>query len=74
MQTGTIKWFNNEKGYGFIVPDDGSDDVFLHKRDVLSSGIKEPKQSLPDGRKVKYIPEDNPRGNGKKIARHVELA
>lgn len=73
MQTGTIKWFDDKKGYGFIVPDDGSADVFLHKRDVTASGIKNAKEALTEERKVKYRCEDNPRGNGKKIARHVEL-
>lgn len=74
MQSGKIKWFNEDKGYGFIVPDDGSQDVFLHKRDVMSSGIKNMRHSLTDGRPVRFRSEDNPRGGGKKIARHIELA
>lgn len=72
LRTGKIKWFSGEKGYGFIVPDDGGADVFLHSRDVLSCGVK--KEDLTDGRAVKFRAEDNPRGNGKKVARHVELA
>lgn len=74
MQSGKIKWFDDDKGYGFIVPDDGSADVFLHKRDVASCGIKNARQALKDGREVKFRSEDNPRGGGRKIARYVELA
>lgn len=44
MATGTVKWFNATKGYGFIQPDDGSKDVFLHISDVQRSGIQEPRE------------------------------
>lgn len=74
MQNGKIKWFADDKGYGFIVPDDGSPDIFFHKRDAMASGIKNPKKELTDGRPVRFRSEDNIRGNGKKLARHVELA
>ena len=50
MATGTVKWFNDSKGYGFISPDDGSKDVFLHISDVQRSGIQEPR----DGDKIEY--------------------
>jgi cold shock protein len=74
MQSGKIKWFDDDKGYGFIVPDDGSGDVFIHKRDVQSSGIKNAKFALKEGRPVTFRSEDNPRGGGRKIARHIVLA
>jgi len=50
MASGTVKWFNTQKGYGFIQPDDGSKDVFVHISAVERSGIG----SLRDGQKVNY--------------------
>lgn len=50
MSTGTVKWFNERKGYGFIVPDDGSDDLFVHHSEVQSEG----RVSLREGQKVEY--------------------
>ncbi len=50
MPIGTVKWFNPTKGYGFIQPDDGSKDVFLHISDVQRSGIQEPRE----GDKLEY--------------------
>ncbi len=50
MSTGTVKWFNKAKGYGFIAPDDGSDDVFVHHSKIKAVG----ESSLNDGQKVKY--------------------
>ena len=50
MPNGTVKWFNATKGYGFIQPDDGSKDVFLHISDVQRSGIQEPRE----GDKLEY--------------------
>ena len=47
---GTVKWFNNEKGYGFISPDDGSEDVFVHHTGIAGGGFK----SLDEGEKVTY--------------------
>lgn len=44
MSIGTVKWFNTTKGYGFIQPDDGSKDVFLHISDVQRAGIAEPRE------------------------------
>jgi CspA family cold shock protein len=50
MGTGTVKWFNEQKGYGFIQPDDGGKDVFVHISAVQRSGL----QGLRDGQKVSY--------------------
>jgi cold shock protein len=50
MPQGTVKWFNEEKGYGFIEPDDGSDDVFVHYSGIEGSGFR----SLNEGAKVSY--------------------
>ena len=50
MPIGTVKWFNPTKGYGFIQPDDGSKDVFLHISDVERSGIGSPQE----GQKLEY--------------------
>ncbi len=47
---GTIKWFNDEKGYGFIEPDDGSEDVFVHFSGIAGGGFR----SLQEGEKVSY--------------------
>ncbi len=50
MATGTVKWFNSEKGYGFIAPDDGSADVFAHYSEIDGRGYR----SLEEGQKVEY--------------------
>jgi len=50
MPQGTVKWFNSEKGYGFITPDDGSEDLFVHHTGIAGSGFK----SLEEGEKVTY--------------------
>ena len=50
MATGTVKWFNATKGFGFIQPDDGSADVFVHISAVERAGMR----SLNDGQKIKY--------------------
>lgn len=50
MATGTVKWFNSDKGYGFIAPDAGGGDVFVHISAVQRAGL----QSLSDGQKVSY--------------------
>ena len=50
MAQGTVKWFNGEKGYGFIAPDDGSEDVFVHYTGIAGSGFR----SLEEGEKVTY--------------------
>ena len=50
MPTGTVKWFNATKGFGFIQPEDGSKDVFLHISDVQRAGMQEPRE----GDKIEY--------------------
>lgn len=61
MPTGTVKWFNGTKGFGFIQPDDGSKDVFLHISDVQRSGLQEPRE----GDKLEY---DLQRGQQGKVS------
>ncbi len=58
MQTGVVNRFNKIKGYGFITPDDGSAEVFVHFSEVQAEGYKE----LIDGQKVSYSLENGPRG------------
>lgn len=50
MSNGTVKWFNASKGYGFITPDDGGDDLFVHHSEIQTEGYA----SLDDGQKVTY--------------------
>ncbi len=57
-QTGTVKWFNDEKGYGFITPEFGSDDLFVHFRAIQGNGFK----SLKEGQKVTFIAAQGPKG------------
>lgn len=58
MATGTVKWFNSEKGYGFITPDDGSKDLFVHYTSIEGEGYR----SLTEGQKVEYTPTQGQKG------------
>ena len=58
MPTGTVKWFNDEKGYGFITPDDGGRDLFVHYSSIDGGGFR----SLAEGAKVNYEEEPGDKG------------
>lgn len=58
MNTGTVKWFNESKGFGFISPQDGSDDVFVHFSAIGGDGFK----TLTEGQTVSYQVETGPKG------------
>ncbi|OGI40589.1 MAG: cold-shock protein [Candidatus Muproteobacteria bacterium RBG_16_64_10] len=58
MITGTVKWFNDAKGFGFITPADGSKDVFVHHSAIQGGGFK----SLAEGQKVQFDVEQGPKG------------
>ncbi len=58
MATGTVKWFNDAKGYGFIKPDDGSEDLFCHHTAIQMDGFR----TLPEGTKVTYDETRGPKG------------
>ena len=67
MSTGTVKWFNTAKGFGFIEPEDGSKDAFVHISAVERAGLA----SLREGQKVSY--ELQPGQNGKSSAENLSL-
>jgi cold shock protein len=58
MPTGTVKWFSDEKGFGFITPDEGSRDLFVHHSSINADGYR----SLAEGSKVSYEEEMGPKG------------
>jgi cold shock protein len=58
MATGTVKWFNDAKGYGFITPDQGEKDFFVHHTQIAGNGFK----SLAEGAKVEFEPREGAKG------------
>jgi CspA family cold shock protein len=70
MNNGTVKWFNSEKGFGFITNDNGGEDVFVHFSAIQSDGYK----SLDEGQKVTFDTEIDPKDNRKLRAVNVHLA
>jgi CspA family cold shock protein len=67
MATGTVKWFNDSKGFGFITPDDGSEDLFAHFSAITMSGFK----TLKEGQKVSFDVTQGPKG---KQASNIQAA
>jgi cold shock protein len=58
MATGSVKWFSDEKGFGFITPDDSGPDLFVHQTAIQGNGFR----SLAEGAKVSYDAEQGPKG------------
>ena len=69
MNKGTVKWFNAEKGYGFISNDEGGDDVFVHFSAIVSNGGF---RTLNEGQKVSFDIEEDPKSTGKLRAANVK--
>jgi CspA family cold shock protein len=67
MATGTVKWFSDEKGYGFITPEDGSKDLFVHHSNIQAEGFK----SLREGAKVEFEREQGAKGPEAKNVRQL---
>jgi CspA family cold shock protein len=58
MANGTVKWFSDQKGYGFITPDEGDKDLFVHQSAISANGFR----SLAEGARVSYDVEQGPKG------------
>ena len=69
MPTGTVKWFNTQKGYGFIQPDEGGADVFVHITALEKSGLR----GLNEGQKISYEIQNDPK-KGKAAAVNIQVA
>lgn len=69
MNNGTVKWFNSEKGYGFISNDETGEEVFVHFSAIVGEGYK----TLKDGQKVTYDTEADPKDASKKRAANVTI-
>ena len=69
MNNGTVKWFNPEKGFGFIADDNGGDDVFVHFSAIQVDGYK----TLAEGQKVTFETEPDPKNSSKLRAKNVNV-
>ncbi|PXV95555.1 CspA family cold shock protein [Lachnotalea glycerini] len=70
MNTGTVKWFNSQKGFGFLTNDNGGEDVFVHFSAIMTNGFK----SLEEGQKVTFDIETDPKDKRKSKAANVYIA
>ncbi len=68
MPSGVVKWFNNAKGYGFVTPDDGNEDVFVHFSAIEMEGYK----TLKEGQAVEFEIEQGPKGLHAQNLRHAD--
>jgi CspA family cold shock protein len=68
MAKGTVKWFSEEKGYGYISPNDGDENIFVHCTDIVGGEFR----SLKEGERASYVPARGPRG--RVVARTVHRA
>ena len=69
MSLGTVRWFSVSKGYGFITPDDGSEDLFCHYSEIAGSG----RRNLEEGQRVEYRGESGTKGRLKEIKPHDDI-
>lgn len=67
VQTGTVKWFNDSKGFGFVTPSNGGKDLFVHFSNIVADGFK----TLEEGQTVRFVVETGPKGE---YAANVEKA
>ncbi|MDK2972198.1 MAG: cold shock protein [Candidatus Sumerlaeota bacterium] len=58
MNSGTVKWFNEQKGYGFITPDEGGKDLFVHHSNIVAEGFR----TLAEGQRVTYVATEGRKG------------
>ena len=70
MNNGTVKWFNSDKGFGFLTNDNGGEDVFVHFSAIVSDGFK----TLDEGQKVTFDTEQDPKNSRKLRAVNVRAA
>jgi CspA family cold shock protein len=66
MAKGTVKWFNSDKGFGFIIPDDGGKDIFLHHSELRKTGLRE----IDEGAKVEY---DTKNERGRVVSSNIKV-